>query len=54
MIVPRPLADDPGHAEISNLSFQTRKTDDSRKLVEALRAAVIRVEGPFEGRAVVP
>jgi hypothetical protein len=54
IIVPRPLANDPGHAEIVNLTFQRRKTDDSRKLIEVLRAAVIRVEGPFDGQAVVP
>lgn len=53
IIVPRPLAGDPGHAEISNLTYHTRKTDDSRKLIEALRRAVSRVEGPFEGQAVV-
>lgn len=53
VIVPRPLANAPGHAEIANLTFQTRRTDESRKLVEALRTAVIRVEGPFEGQTVV-
>lgn len=53
VIVPRPLVDAPGHAEISNLTFQTRRSGESRKLVEAIRTAVIRVEGPFEGRAVV-
>jgi hypothetical protein len=53
VVVARPLADDPGHAEVSNLTYDTRKTDNSRKLIEALRSAVSRVEGPFEGRAVV-
>lgn len=53
VIVSRPLTDAPGHAEISNLTFQARRTPPSRKLVEALRTAVMRVEGPFEGRAVV-
>ena len=51
VIVPRPLPNDPGHAEISNLTYQTRKNDDARKLIEALRNAVLRVEGPFEGQA---
>lgn len=52
VIVPRPLADSPGHAEISNLTYQTRKTDDARKLIEALRRTVVQVEGPYDGQAV--
>lgn len=54
MIAPRPLSNDAGHAEIVNLTYQTRKTDGARKLVERLRSIVLRVEGPFDGQANVP
>lgn len=54
VIVPRPLSDDAGHAEVANLRYETRKADAARKLVVVLRAAAIRVEGPFAGLAVVP
>jgi hypothetical protein len=49
---PWPIVGDLGHAEISNLTYDARKTDESLKLIQALRSAVIRVEGPFDGRTV--
>ncbi|HVA48751.1 MAG TPA: hypothetical protein VNH11_20465 [Pirellulales bacterium] len=51
-VVPRPLPDDVGHAEIVNLTYRSKKTEESLKLIQSLRSAVLRVEGPFDGRAV--
>jgi len=47
-VVPRPIAGDPGHAEIPGLTYQNRKTDEALewKLLLAQQLC-LRVEGPF-------
>jgi hypothetical protein len=47
-VVPRPIEEDPGHAEIPGLTYQNRKTDRTLewKLLMAQQLC-IRVEGPF-------
>lgn len=50
-IVPRPLESDPAHAEIPELTYDQRKTDDAERIMHALRSSIIRVDGPFEGSA---
>lgn len=51
-VVPRPLANYPGHAEIPDLTFENRRTDRSRELVQLLRDCVIAIDGPFDGAMV--
>lgn len=47
-VVPRPLGDNPGHAEIADLTYEDRKTDRSLEIMTFLaHDAVLRVEGPF-------
>lgn len=48
-VAPRPLEGDPGHAEIPELTYDARKTDFAERMIHAIRAAIIRVEGPFDG-----
>jgi hypothetical protein len=46
-VVPHPLSDGPGHAELPNLTSANRKTDRTREL-ERIRVDWCRsVEGPF-------
>jgi hypothetical protein len=49
-VVPRPLVDDPGHAEIVDLTFANRRSDRARELVQRLRECVIEIQGPFDGK----
>lgn len=49
-VVPRPLVDDPGHAEILDLTFANRRSDRARQLVQHLRECVIEIQGPFDGK----
>jgi hypothetical protein len=47
-VVPRPLDDDPGHAELPSLSYQTRKSDQVVEWKALLAQELcLRVEGPF-------
>ena len=47
-VVPAPREDDPGHAEIINLSYENRGTDQAEELQVLLaRTLCIRVHGPF-------
>lgn len=48
-IAPRPVADHLGHAEVPELTFENRRTDRSRELVQLLRECVVAIEGPFDG-----
>lgn len=50
-IAPRPLASHPGHAEVLELTFDNRRTNRSRELVQRLRDCVVAIEGPFDGHA---
>lgn len=50
-ITPRPLESHPGHVEVAELTFENRRTDRSRELVQCLRDCVIAIEGPFDGHA---
>jgi hypothetical protein len=47
-VVPRPIAGDPGHAEIPGLTYQNRKTDQALewKLLLAQQLC-LRVDAPF-------
>ncbi len=47
-VSPRPLENDPGHAEIPHLNYQDRKTDRVLEWKVALSQELcLRVEGPF-------
>jgi hypothetical protein len=47
-IRPAPLEDDPGHAEITTLTYQNRKTATARQQMAMLAGRLcLRVEGPF-------
>ena len=50
-VVPRPNPEEgPGHAEISNLTYANRKTQESREHCTRLALVLtLRVEGPFPG-----
>ena len=48
-VVPSPLPGHAGHAEIPALTFENRRSNQSRELVQRLRAAIVDVQGPFEG-----
>ena len=48
-VVAKPLASDPGHAEIPDLTFANRRSDRVRELVQHLRACVVEIHGPFDG-----
>lgn len=47
-VVPRPLPDDPGHAELPALNSADRKNDEVLKFQKVLVNVVLRIEGPFE------
>jgi hypothetical protein len=47
VIEPRPLRDDPGHAEIPTLNADNRKQPRTLELQRALLGAAHAVEGPF-------
>jgi hypothetical protein len=51
-VMPRPLANYPGHAEIPELTFENRRTDRAREVVQLLRDCVVAIEGPFDGACV--
>ncbi len=45
---PAPLPDDPGHAELPDLTYQDRKTDDALQWADLLaNELILSVEGPF-------
>jgi hypothetical protein len=47
-VVPKSLAENPGHAEIINLTYENRKTDASAECMTLLAHKLVRdVEGPF-------
>lgn len=47
-VVPRPLPENPGHAEIVGLTYQDRKTDQCREWMKYLAEKLTRdVAGPF-------
>ncbi|MFM9959927.1 MAG: hypothetical protein ACKV2Q_01735 [Planctomycetaceae bacterium] len=47
-VVPRPLADDPGHAELPGLTYAERKSSEVLAWKALLaRQLCLRVEGPF-------
>lgn len=47
---PDPLPDDPGHAEISSLTYANRKSDAAIEQRNRLAGPLcLRVEGPFSG-----
>lgn len=47
-IVPRPLQDDPGHAEIPNLTYENRKTPKSREIQLSLAEKLWKsIDGPI-------
>ena len=50
-IVPRPLADDPSHAELPDLNYGNRLTDETRELMLALSECWTSVDGPFHVQA---
>jgi hypothetical protein len=45
--VPRPLPDDPGHAELPDLTCHNRLTDEALNLKNLLTSLPESVEGPF-------
>jgi hypothetical protein len=49
-ITPRPLPDNPGHVELSDLTYTNRKSDRSREIMTALaQTYTSQVMGPFYG-----
>ena len=44
---PKPMPDDPGHAELPDLNADNRKTDQTLELQRVLVSLTLRVEGPF-------
>lgn len=47
-VVPRPGENDPGHAELPGLTYETRKTDQASEWRTLLaQELTVRVEGPF-------
>lgn len=51
-VVPRPVADDPGHCEIAELSFANRKAMPFAEWQALLAEQLcLRVDGPFPHRA---
>ena len=48
-VAPRPLIDDPGHAEVLELTFANRRSDRARELVQRLRDCIVDVQGSFDG-----
>lgn len=46
-VAPRPLQDDPGHAELPDLNSADRKTDRVLQFQQILVQLHLRVEGPF-------
>jgi hypothetical protein len=46
-VMPRPLPDDPGHAELPALNSDSRKSDRTRELQRVLVELSRSVEGPF-------
>jgi len=47
-VVSQPLGENPGHAEIVDLTYENRKSDSSLEIMTFLaHEAVLRVEGPF-------
>jgi hypothetical protein len=49
-VVPRPIEDHLGHAEISNLTAANRDSDEAQRIMELLAEKLcLRVEEPFHG-----
>jgi hypothetical protein len=47
-VVPKPHPDNPGHCEIPNLLYETRKqTESQEKQVRLAHDLCLRIEGPF-------
>lgn len=47
-VVSRPVPEKPGHAEITSLTFQNRKTDSAREVQQLLAQKLwLRIEGPY-------
>ncbi len=46
-VVPRPLPNDPGHAELPDINSANRKTGKTLQRQQALTSLCLRVEGPF-------
>jgi hypothetical protein len=46
-VVPRPLTDDPGHAELPDLTCNNRETDNALEKMSRLTELKQSVEGPF-------
>jgi len=46
-VAPRPLPDDPAHAELPDLNSQNRKSDETVERQRLLVELCLRVEGPF-------
>lgn len=54
-VIPMPQPpSDRGHAEAPALTYQIRKTNEARELIQRLRSLVLEVLGPFDGQAVQP
>ena len=48
-VIPRPLPNDPGHAELPDLNSNNRKSDPTLERARLLAEALcVRVEGPFQ------
>jgi hypothetical protein len=46
-VMPRPEADDPGHAELPNLTCDNRNTNEALEIKSRLTELKLSVEGPF-------
>jgi hypothetical protein len=46
-VEPRPLPDDPGHAELPDLKAENRKSDRTLELQGTLVGLTIEIKGPF-------
>lgn len=46
-IEPRPLEEDPGHAELPDLTCHTKETDEAIQKMKTLTKIFSRIEGPF-------
>ena len=46
-VVPRPRPDDPGHAELPDLTYDRRRTPEAEERKLRLTESYLRVEGPF-------
>lgn len=53
-VVPRPLENDPGHAELPQLNAQNRKSDETLERQRLLVELTLQIVGPFSSSVKAP